>query len=117
MLILRAIIAASFLALLLMSCDKTLDFKLGQDVSYEIKGNSQSELYPVELKRDGEDVRIRMKNSTPMPEIFSIDVSGGIQPFNFKTDGDALIVPGKFDHISLRHQGVDSVEIIRKNAP
>lgn len=115
MLFIRSTIVVSIAAFLLIACDKVVDFQTGQGISYEVKGDSHSELYPLDLRKEGEDVRIRLRKPTPVPQIISLDPVGGALPFNFRTDGDSLVIPGKFDHIVLHRAGMESIEIIKKN--
>lgn len=113
----RAILLAALPALLILSaCDKIVELNANQNDSYVIKGDARSDLYPLDLKRDGEDVRIRLKKSVPTPEIVSLDPAGHALPFYFNMDGDTLIVPGKFDRIVLRRPGIEPIEIIKQSA-
>lgn len=112
----RAILLVALPALFILSaCDKAVELNANQNDSYVIKGNAQSDLYPLDLKRDGEDVRIRLKKPVPTPEIVSLDPAGHALPFYFNTDGDTMIVPGKFDRIVLRRPGTEPIEIIRQS--
>jgi hypothetical protein len=99
----------------LLACDRVVNSNPNQDVAYVITGDVGSTLFPIELKKDGEDVRIRLLKSAPMPEIVSIDPDGHAVPFNFKIDGDTLVVPGKFDHIALHHAGTGTIDITKKS--
>lgn len=83
---------------------------------YKIDGNTDSNLYPVEVSQVNEDVLIKLKNPTLTPEIFSVDPAGTESKFNFENEGKTLIVPAKFSHIILRHAGERTVGIFKEKA-
>ncbi|HEY8101078.1 MAG TPA: TrbG/VirB9 family P-type conjugative transfer protein [Burkholderiaceae bacterium] len=95
---------------LLTACDNAVRVK--KNVTYSIKGDPQNVIYPLAVKPDSEDVRIQMKESAPIPEIFSIDARENAVAFNFTTEGSTIIVPGKFDHLQLRLKGAKPIDII-----
>lgn len=106
----RVIVLAVTTLLLLSACDNAV--RANKNVTYTIKGDTQSLIYPLAVKQDSEDVRIQMKQSAPLPEIFSIDAKGNAVAFIYTSEGDAIIVPGKFDHLQLRHAGTKPIDII-----
>ena len=73
--------------------------------------HGHSALYPLVVKREGEDVHIELNQSAPVPEISSIDAMGHAMAFNFTQAGNTLTVPGKFDHLRLRHAGAAVIDI------
>jgi len=105
-----AIVVGSFLC---AACDNAV--RENTKATYAVVGDKQSILYPVEVRTDSEDVRIQMKESAPTPEIFSLDASGHAEPYLFKAEGNALTVPGKFDHLQLRHPGSQAIDIFNGN--
>ena len=94
----------------LAACDQAV--MANKSARYLIKGDPHSALYPIEVKRDGEDVRIVLHDAAPVPAIFSVDALGRAVAFHFTIKGTALIVPGKFDHLQLRHEGTGAVDIV-----
>lgn len=106
----KLIIPAAAALLLLAACDRAVN--VNKRVPYAIEGDPHSVLYPLEVKRDSEDVRIQLKQFAPVPEVFSVDPSGRTVAFNFTVAGNTLIVPGKFDHLRLRHEGAQAIDII-----
>ncbi len=107
----RLIILVAMLSLL-PACDKAV--RSSNAISYIVKGDPHSALYPLEVKRESEDVQIEMKHSAPLPDVFSIDAGGHALVFNFKIEGNKLVVPAKFDHLQLRHGAADKVDIFRE---
>lgn len=103
-------VAAIFLLPLLAACDKAVKIN-DEVVSYVVKGDRHSVLYPFLVQQSGEDVRIQLQEAVPMPEILSIDTSGHAVAFNFTMEGNKLIVPGKFDHLQLRRAGAATIDI------
>ena len=101
------ILAAAVLPL--AACDNAVT--VHHDAPYIIKGDRLSALYPLAVQADGEDVHIELNAAAPVPEIFSIEASGQALAFNFTQAGNILTVPGKFDHLSLRHAGAASIDI------
>ena len=85
-----------------------------ESVTYQIHGDLSGKLYPIIVEQHSEDVFIILKESAPIPEVFSVDTKGQEKAFLFKIEQNTLIIPGKFDHISLRHVGEKSVDIVRK---
>lgn len=83
--------------------------------TYKIEGNTDSNLYPLEVSQANEDVLIKLKTAS-LPEVFSIDSNGKESKFNFETEGKTLIVPAKFTHIVLRHAGDLTVGIIKEKS-
>lgn len=79
--------------------------------AFIVKGNINSALYPIEVKQDGEDIYIQLKDFAPEVEISSINFNQ-VTSFNYKRVGDRLIVPAKFSNIRLHHQGSEDVDII-----
>jgi hypothetical protein len=108
------LIALGTVMLLLAACDKAVT--MHKSVSYLIKGGQTGALYPLDVKEGNEDVRVTLKDSAPVPEIVSIDASGNEVAFNFTIEDHALIMPGKFEHLRLRHEGNESIDIFRKEA-
>lgn len=102
------VLAAAALALL-AACDNAVTVHHG--APYIIKGDRHSALYPLAVKRDGEDVRIELDAAAPVPEVLLIEASGHALAFNFTQAGKTLTVPGKFDHLSLRHAGAATIDI------
>ncbi|WP_304770548.1 hypothetical protein [Undibacterium sp.] len=97
---------------LLSACERAVNGH--KTVSYLIHGEKQGVLYPLEVRQHSEDVLIQLKESAPVPDILSVDAKGRVVPFSFTTEGTMLVVPGKFDHLRLRHDGVGTVDIIRQ---
>ncbi len=97
--------------LFLTACDKVVNFNPPSNITFTIKGDRASELYPVSVKSEGEDVRIELKKPAPELKISSLDASGRRMAFNFEVTGSAVILPGKFDHIELRGDGGATVDI------
>jgi hypothetical protein len=109
----RLSILAAAALLLLAACDNAVN--PNKRVPYLIKGDPHSVLYPLDVKRDSEDVRIELKESAPVPEVFSVDASGRAVAFNFTVEGNTLIVPGKFDHLRLRYKGAEAIDIVSED--
>jgi len=107
-------ILLAVVSMLLSGCDNAV--RPNARTNYTISGDRQSMLYPLDVKTDGEDVRIQLKDKAPAPEIFSLDESGHAETFNFRSEGSTLIVPGKFDHLQLRHPGAQAVDLYRDKA-
>lgn len=84
--------------------------------TYKIQGDSNSNLYPLEVSEVNEDVVIKLKKNASRPQIFSLDQAGRASEFNFEAEGKTLTVPAKFSHIVLRHAGDSEVGIIREKA-
>ncbi|MFI4940211.1 MAG: hypothetical protein ACHP7O_07715 [Burkholderiales bacterium] len=82
---------------------------------YAIQGDARSVLYPLSVKRDSEDVRIVLNESAPVPDIVEVDPSGRAAAFNFTVEGHTVTVPGKFDHIQLRHKGAAAIDIVSED--
>lgn len=106
----RLIILAAAALPLLAACDQAV--MVSNEPPYIIKGDRHSALYPLLVKRDGEDVRIELNLAAPVPEIFSIDAAGHAIAFNFTKAGNEFIVPGKFEHLRLLHAGAATVDIL-----
>lgn len=85
-----------------------------ETVTYQIQGDLNGNLYPIMVEQHSEDVFITLKESAPIPEVFSVDTKGQEKVFLYEVKQNTLIIPGKFDHISLRHAGEKSIEIIQK---
>ena len=105
---LNMLVAASLISL--TACDNAV--MVSTNVPYIIKGDSNSVLYPLNVKRNGEDVFIQFKKTSPVTEVFLIDAFNRAIPFNFTISGDTLIVPGKFDHLRLGHGKLEAIDII-----
>jgi hypothetical protein len=82
--------------------------------AFVINGDHASEIYPLEVKEQSEDVIIQMKPGAPTPLIIFIDAKGEESRYNFKMEGDQIVIPDKFSRLSLRHAGDSNVEILRK---
>ncbi|CAN5792125.1 hypothetical protein BH11PSE12_BH11PSE12_02100 [soil metagenome] len=78
--------------------------------TFIVKGNINSAIYPIEVKQDGDDIYIQLKDFAPEVEMLSINFNQ-VTSFNYKRVGDRLIVPAKFNNIRLHHQGDDDVDI------
>lgn len=96
----------------LSACEKAV--REHETVTYQIQGDLNGNLYPIMVEQHSEDVFITLKESAPIPEVFSVDTKGQEKVFLYKVKQNTLIIPGKFDHISLRHAGEKSIEIIQK---
>ena len=107
----KLIIATAAALFLLTGCDRVVNFNPHPRVTYTIKGNRNSELYPLDVKRNGEDVRIELKKPALIPKIFLLDASGRRIAFDYKMTGSTLIVPGKFDHLQLLEDGSEPIDI------
>ena len=94
------------------ACEKAV--REHETATYQIQGDLNGKLYPIMVEQHSEDVFITLKESAPIPKVFSVDTKGQENVFLFKMEQNTLIIPGKFDHISLRHAGEKSVEIILK---
>jgi hypothetical protein len=94
------------------ACDKAV--RKHETITYHIEGDANGNLYPINVEQHSEDVYIELKKSAPIPEVFSVDMKGQEKAFLFKIEQGTLIIPGKFIHLSLRHAGEKSVEIIRE---
>jgi len=106
----RLIILGTAAALLLAACDNAV--MVNKRVTFKIQGDPHSVLYPLSVTRDGEDVRIQLKENAPLPEIISIDPLAGPEAFNFTRNENTLIVPEKFDHLRLLHAGATPIDIL-----
>jgi len=106
------IIALACLLACTTACQKAV--REHENFIYKIEGNTNSNLYPVEVSQVNEDILIKLKTATVTPEIFSIDSSGAESKFNFDSEGKTLIVPAKFSHIVLRHTGEPAVGIFKE---
>lgn len=85
-----------------------------EPVTYLIEGDVNGKLYPIIVEQHSEDVYIKLKESAPIPEVFSVDMKGKEKTYLFTVEQNTLIIPGKFEHLSLRHVGEKSVEIIQE---
>lgn len=94
------------------ACEKAV--RKHEMVTYQMNGDLNSKLYPILVGQHSEDVFVTLKEYAPIPEVFSVDAKGKEKAFLFKIEQNTLIIPAKFDHISLRHVGEKSVEIIRE---
>ena len=99
---------------LLGACQKAV--RDPQPSTFTMKGNVDSVLYPLEVVQQNEDVLIQLKPEAPQPQLSSRDSNGKESDYNFRSAGQTLIVPDKFDQLCLRYHGIGTVEIIRKNA-
>ncbi|MBC7405494.1 MAG: hypothetical protein H7252_07405 [Cytophaga sp.] len=95
----------------LSACQKAV--RAHENVSFRVQGDLHSALYPMHVEQRSEDVYIQLKVSAPVPEISSLDVNGNEEVFLFNIEQDMLIVPGKFDHLCLRHAGEKTIDIVR----
>lgn len=86
-----------------------------ENSSFNIEGNIKSEIYPVSVKQDGEDLYVQLKDHAPDVEMSSIDLNQTTS-FNYKREGDRLIIPGKFKHIRLHSKGSEDIDIVYKMA-
>ena len=102
-----ALIAAALC--LISACQKAV--KAPSESIYRIEGSKQSTLYPLEVKQNGEDVFIQLKPGAPLPEIISLDLVGNKMAFNYHFVNDTIVIPGKFEHIRLLHNGDDTIDI------
>jgi hypothetical protein len=100
-------------ACMLSACDNAV--QANKRMPYAVQGDARSVLYPLSVKRDSEDVHIVLKESAPVPEVFSVDPSGRAEVFNFTIEGHTVTVPGKFDHIQLRHEGAAAIDIVSED--
>ena len=100
-------------AVLCSACQKAV--KAPVDAVYIIKGNKQSQLYPLEVKQNSEDVFITLAPGAPLPEISSYDAAGNKIAFNFSVVDNTIVVPGKFERLRLAHGNDDVIEIIHKS--
>ena len=94
------------------ACERAVG--IHRPAAFVIAGDKASEIYPLEVREQSEDVVIQMKPGAPTPHIVSIDARGEESAYNFKMEGDQIVVPDKFSHLSLRHPGDSNVEISRK---
>ena len=98
---------------LLSACQKAV--RDHEPLTFTIQGDAGSVLYPLEVVQQNEDVVIQLKPTAPLPTLSSRDSNGKESDYNFKSAGQTLIVPDKFDQLCLRHPGAGTIEIIRKN--
>lgn len=108
---LAALVTAMFS---LCACDHAV--RAHTDTRYLVEGNRESALYPKEVAQRDEDVLITLKPGTPPPEMLLVEADGRETRFPFVTEGDTLIVPGKFGHLRLRHDGDSPVDVVEKTA-
>ena len=98
----------------LQACQKAV--KAPVDAVYVIQGSKQSVLYPVEVKQNSEDFYITLKAGAPLPTISSYDAAENKISFNFTVVENTIVVPGKFEHLRLSHDGDEAIDILRKNS-
>ena len=97
----------------MFGCQKAV--KPPSEAVYVITGNKLSPLYPIEVKKNSEDVFITLKSGSPLPEITSFDTAGNKIEFKFSLVGNTIAVPGKFMHIRLTHGQDDAIDISYQN--
>ena len=97
------------MTLLLCACQKAV--RSPETVTYLIKGDKHSAIYPLDIVSSSEDVHIHLPPAAPDPQVWAMENNGNPVQFNFSREGDTLIVPGKFEHLQLRHAPDGAIDI------
>jgi len=105
------LIAIICLVLSVSACQKAVSPP--ETTSYSISGDKNSPIYPQDILSSSEDVHIRLKTAAPDPQVWSYDSHGNPLQFNFSREADTLVIPGKFEHLQLRHGNDQLVDIVK----